>query len=112
MKTLATLLALGMLTVPALAATQTFKDAPVVDVDCHQKVAADPDAHTRACAMACVKSGYGIFTEDKKFLRFDAEGNAEIAKQLKASTKADHLRVNVTGDVEGDQLKVTTIHLE
>ena len=31
--------------------------------------------------------------------------------ELKASTKKDHLRVNVTGDVQGDTLKVASVQL-
>jgi Tfp pilus assembly ATPase PilU len=74
-------------------------------------VAADPDAHTRACALKCSASGFGIVTQDKKFLKFDASGNTKITDALKASDKKDHLRVDVSGDVEGDTLKVTSIKL-
>jgi Tfp pilus assembly ATPase PilU len=59
----------------------------------------------------CEKSGYGIVTSDKKFLKFDADGNAKIAEALKASDKTDHLRVNVSGDVQGDTIKVTSVKL-
>ncbi|WP_263366358.1 hypothetical protein [Edaphobacter bradus] len=111
MRILASLLAVGLLALPALAATKSFNDVSVVDVSCSKKVAANPDAHTRSCALACEKSGYGILTADKQFLKFDAEGNAKIAGALKASNKADHLRVDVSGDVVGDTLKVTSLKL-
>lgn len=111
MKALVSLLALGLMVSPALAATKTFTDVPVVDVSCSKKVAENPDAHTRSCALACEKSGFGIVTEDKQFLKFDAKGNAEIAKELKASHATDHLRVNVKGNVEGDTLKVASVKL-
>lgn len=111
MKVLASILALGMLAAPALAATKSFKDVSVVDVKCSSKVAANPDAHTRSCALMCAKSGYGVITADKKFLKFDADGNAKIAQQLKDSKATDHLRVDVTGDVQGDTLKVESIKL-
>jgi hypothetical protein len=84
---------------------------PVVDVNCSRKVAASPDAHTRDCALKCAASGFGIVTSDQHFLKFDAAGNAKIVEALKASSKPDHLRVNVTGDVQGDTLKVTAIKL-
>src|SRR5690348_15460962 len=109
MKILASLLAVGLLASPALAATKSFKDVPVVDVNCSSKVAANPDSHTRECALMCEKSGYGIVTSDKKFLKFDADGNAKIAKALKESKETDHLRVDVKGDVQGDMLKVESI---
>ena len=50
-------------------------------------------------------------TEDQQFLKFDSDGNAKIVKSLKASSKTDHLRVNVSGDVEGETLKVSSIDL-
>ena len=102
---------LSLCAMPALAAVETYKDVPVVDVNCSKKVAADPDSHTRACALKCEKSGYGIVTKDQQFLKFDAEGNTKIVEALKASDKKDHLRVDVSGDVQGDTLKVTSITL-
>jgi hypothetical protein len=111
MKMLASLLALGLMAAPAFAATESFNDVSVVDVACSKKVAADADSHTRECALACQKSGFGIVTADKKFLKFDDAGNAKVLAALKGSTKADHLRVNVNGDVEGDTIKVSSVKL-
>jgi hypothetical protein len=110
-KAVSFLVLLGLAAMPALAAVETYKDVSVVDVNCSTKVAADPDSHTRACALKCAASGFGIVTKDKQFLKFDAEGNAKIADALKASGKKDHLRVDVSGDVQGDTLKVTSIKL-
>ena len=81
---------------PALAAS--YQNVPVVDVGCSKKAASNPDAHTRDCALACAKSGFGIVTKDQQFLKFDATGNAKIAEELKASSQKDHLRVNVSTD--------------
>jgi hypothetical protein len=111
MKKIVSLLALlGLLGIPAFAA-ETYKDVPVVDVNCSKKVAADPDSHTRDCALKCAASGFGIVTADKQFLKFDAAGNTKITDALKSSSKKDHLRVDVSGDKEGDTLKVTSIKL-
>jgi len=96
---------------PAIALAETFKNVSVVDVNCSQKVAANPDAHARSCALQCQKSGYGIWTADHKFLKLDAAGNAKVIDQLKNSNAKDHLRVDVTGDVQGDTLKVDSIKL-
>jgi len=104
-------LLLGLAAMPALGAVETYQDVPVVDVNCSKKVAADPDSHPRSCALKCAASGYGIITREKQFLKFDAEGNSKIVEALKASDKKDHLRVDVTGDVQGDTLKVTSIKL-
>jgi hypothetical protein len=110
-KLISLLLLLGLVGIPALAAAETYHDVSVVDVNCSKKVAADPDSHPRACALKCAASGYGIITKDKQFLKFDSEGNSKIAEALKASEKKDHLRVDVSGDVQGDTLKVSSIKL-
>ncbi len=111
MKVLVSLLTVGLLASPAFAATKSFQNVPVVDQSCSSKVADNPDAHTRDCALKCEKSGFGIVTEDKQFLKFDAAGNAKIVKALEKSKETDHLRVNVKGDVDGDTLKVSSIKL-
>lgn len=111
MKKLSYLVVLGMLALPAFAAAETFNGVSVVDSNCSKKVADDPDGHSRACALKCEASGYGIITSDKKFLKFDAAGNKDILAALKASDKKDHLRADVTGEVEGDTLKVTSVKL-
>jgi len=95
--------------IPALS--ETFHDVPVVDTNCSSKVSASPDAHKRECALKCAASGYGIVTSDQKFLKFDADGNAKIKEALQSSDKKDHLRVDVSGDVENGILKVKSINL-
>ena len=114
MKKSAPLFALALaaaLALPALAAeSKTFKDVAMVDVNCSSKVASNPDAHTRSCALKCASSGFGILTEGK-YVKFDAAGNEKAVAALKASSKSDHLRVNVTGQMDGETLKVETLTL-
>lgn len=71
------------------------------------------EAHTRECALmpACQKSGYGVFTYDQKFLKFDNAGSRKALAALKASKKEDNLKVEVTGEVEGDTIKVASLKL-
>ncbi|HYK35082.1 hypothetical protein [Alloacidobacterium sp.] len=112
MRRLASLVVLlGVCAAPVFAFAASFENVAVVDVGCSKKVAANPDLHTRDCALQCAKSGFGIVTNDQKFLKFDAAGNAKILEALKASDKKDHLRVNVDGEVQGDTLKVSSIKL-
>ena len=66
-KALSFLVLLGLAAMPALGAAESYKDVPVVDANCSKKVAADPDSHTRACALKCAASGFGIVTKDKHF---------------------------------------------
>ena len=101
----------ALLAMPAMALAATYKDVPVVDVSCSKKVAANPDVHTRDCALQCASSGFGIVTQDQKFPKFDDAGNQKVLSELKASNKKDHLRVNVTGEVQGDTLKVSSVTL-
>lgn len=112
MNKMATLLILaGLTAAPSFAAVATYTNVSIVDVACSKKVAADPDSHTRSCALDCRASGFGIVTKDQQFLKFDAAGNEKIAEALKVSDKKDHLRVNVKGDLEGDTLRVSSIKL-
>src|SRR5262249_46377 len=110
-KLAASLTLLGLVAVPALAANESYKGVSVIDANCSKKAAADPDAHTRSCALQCAMSGYGILTADKKFIKFDDAGNAKVQEGLKALDKKDHLRADVSGDLQGDTLKVTSIKL-
>ena len=71
------------------------------------------EAHTRECALmqACQKSGYGIFTWDNKFLKFDEAGSRKALEAIKASKKLDDLEVQVTGELKGDTIKVESLKL-
>ncbi len=70
--------------------------------------------HTRECALKpeCQRSGYGVFTyESNKFVPFDPQGNREALAIFKNSKKDDDFRVEVTGHMQGDVLKVASIKL-
>ena len=102
----------GALLIPGIAGAETFTNVPVVDTNCSKRAASAPDSHTRDCALKCAGSGFGIITSDNRFLRFDKAGNQQILSQLRSSDKTDHLRVNVSGDVQGDTLKVQSVTLQ
>jgi hypothetical protein len=70
-------------------------------------------AHDRDCALMpeCRQSGYGVFTYDNKFLKFDEAGNRKALAAIKASKKAVDLEVDVTGEVQGDTIKVASLRL-
>lgn len=71
------------------------------------------EAHSRECDLkpACQRDGYGIFTQDEKFLKLDAEGNRKALDALKSSTKLGDMKVEVIGVVDGDTIKVATLKL-
>ncbi len=112
MKHLWIVLVVLALAAPVFAATETWKNAALVDSQCAAKVKDNPDAHTRDCAMACSKSGLGILTADGTFLKFDDKGQKDAVAALKASSKADHLRATVTGERMGDMIHVKTFKLD
>lgn len=79
-----------------------WKNVVLVDKMCSSKVASNPDSHARDCAMQCSKSGYGIVTQDGKFLKFDKNGDEKALALLKSTDKKDHLRVSVDGNEKSD----------
>lgn len=103
-----TLLAAAALGLPLLARAAEWHAVPLVDQMCKAKVEKDPDAHPVSCLLQCARSGYGIMSEGK-WLKLDAQGNREALAALKATSKKDHIRVDVTGDLSGDTVKVASL---
>lgn len=114
MRKLTSLLLPGILTLmlPVLAWAETWKNAPLIDSMCLSKVKADPDKHPTQCLIQCSKSGYGILTPDGTYLKFDEAGNKQALDALKATKKKAGIRVTVTGDREGDTIKVKSVAIE
>lgn len=68
--------------------------------------------HNRSCSLMknYTRNSYGLVTDDKKFFRLeDDPGNQRILQLLKNTPDKDNLKVVVTGDVQGDTIKVTGI---
>lgn len=105
------LVLMTLCTAPLLCAAETWNDVSIVDANCSAKVKDNPDAHTRNCAMQCAKSGFGILTADGTYLKFDSHGNEEALAALKNSQEKDHLRATVTGEREGDTIKVKSLKM-
>lgn len=110
MKKMTVLLTL-VLALPTFAAAETWNNVSIIDSQCSTKAKANPDAHTRTCAMACAKSGFGILTKDGQYLKFDNKGNQEALNLLQNSTEKDHLRVDVTGEKQGNVIHVQSLKL-
>jgi hypothetical protein len=89
----------------------------LVDISCATERASELGTlgvvHTRQCLQMpdCQRSGYGLLTDDKKILRFDAAGNDQV-KQLIASTdQPKDFRITVSGRVQKDQIEVSKLTL-
>ena len=105
-------LVIALLALPLLAGAETWKNVSIMDTYCLKDAKADPDAHTKECALQCVDGGYGIITADGAFLPFDAAGNEMTVDALNMTEKIDHLRVMVEGTLDGDTIKVTSLKIE
>ncbi len=81
----------------------------LVDVMCKGK---DVASHTRQCALACAKGGYGLVLADGKFIKLDEQGNAMALSKLKAATKDKDLKAKITGKLDGDVIAVESIDLQ
>ncbi len=71
------------------------------------------EAHTKVDLLKPEneKSGYGVYTSDNKFLKFDPSGNRKALAAIKASNKLDDFEVVVTGEVKDDTIKVSAVKI-
>ena len=81
----------------------------LVDVMCRGK---DLSSHTTKCAVSCAKSGYGLVLPDGKFVKFDEGGNAKALAALKSTDKEKELKAKVSGALDGDVVKVSSLELQ
>lgn len=105
------LLMILALAMPVLAAAEDWSNVSIIDTKCSAKFKADPDSHTRSCALTCARNGFGIFDKEGTYLKFDDKGNQEATKLLQSTDKKDHLRVNVSGKKEGDTIQVESLKM-
>ena len=108
-KLISLLVATAFFIQPLLA--ESFDDVPVIDVKCAARDKSNPDVHTKTCSLQCQKSGFGILTQDGRFLKFDTNGNERMVELLKGTQKTDHFRVKVSGSIDGELLKVQSLSL-
>jgi hypothetical protein len=108
---------LGLLAVFSAVASAAQVDGILIDKMCSAKALgggqAAAVAHDHDCLLQdpCMKSGYGVYTADGKYLKLDDAGDAKALAAIKASNKKDNFKVRVTGDVSGDSIKVTDLKL-
>ena len=112
-------LTLVLLTAVALSAfaADTKIQGYLVDIACASEEGQRANfgiKHSKECLQMpdCAKTGYGLLTDDKKIIRFDAASN-EKAKQFIADLKmSNDIKVKVTGTVNGDHMSVSKIELQ
>ncbi len=103
---LASLLALPL-------AAETWKNVSLMDAGCAAKkdVVAKPDEHPKACALQCAKAGYGAIVNGK-FVKFDKKGDELASEAIKNSSKSDHLRATVVGEMKNGTIQVTSLTMD
>jgi hypothetical protein len=112
-------LTLVLLTAVALSAfaADTKIQGYLVDIACASEEGQRANfgaKHSKDCLQMpdCAKSGYGLLTDDKKVIKFDAASN-EKAKQFIADLKKEKdIKVSVTGTVNGERMTVSKIELQ
>jgi hypothetical protein len=55
------------------------------------------------------RSAYGLITDDKKFYKIDPQSNDRVIQILADSPNKDSLKVVISGDLNGNTLKINTI---
>src|ERR1700737_898171 len=97
-------IALVLLTVAALSAfaAETKVQGYLVDLACSSEEGQKPGfgaKHSKECLQIpeCVKSGYGVLTDDKKVIKFDAASNDKAKRFVAALKKKKNIKVNVNG---------------
>lgn len=108
-----------MLTAAALSAfaAETKVQGYLVDLACAseegQKTGFGAKHSTDCLQMPeCEKSGYGVLTDDKKVIKFDAASNAKAKQFIAGLKKNKDIKVNVTGTVDGERMTVNKIELQ
>lgn len=94
------------------AAPETWSHASLMDTQCATKFKDNPDKHDKKCALQCQKAGYGIYTQDGTFLKLDPAGNQKAVDALKNTSQTDSLHVTVTGERQGDTIKVASLKMD
>lgn len=55
------------------------------------------------------RSAYGLITSDKKYYKIDPKDNDRVIQMLSDSPNKDTLKVVISGDIQGDTIKINTI---
>jgi hypothetical protein len=102
--------------ISAFAGDTTVKGY-LVDLSCAREEGRKPGfgaKHSKMCLQLddCAQSGYGLLTDEGRVIRFDKASNEQAKEFLKDLKKPNDIKVNVTGNVNGDQMTVNKIELQ
>lgn len=89
----------------------------LTDWDCTQDMVRNGREQTlkkrRSCSLAqnFRRSAYGLITDEKKFYKIDPQSNERVIQILSDSPNKDSLKVVISGDINGNTLKINTISI-
>ncbi len=65
----------------------------------------------RSCSLVnnYQRSAYGLISDGKQFYKIDPQDNGRVLELLRDSPNKDSLKVVISGDLEGDTIKISTI---
>jgi hypothetical protein len=112
-------LTLVLLTAVALSAfaADTKIQGYLVDIACGSEEGQRANfgiKHSKECLQMpdCERSGYGLLTDDKKIIKFDAASNAKAKQFIADMKKNNDIKVNVTGTLNGERMTISKIELQ
>ena len=113
MRKILTLISLSLMAACMLSATDL--QGVIADWNCTQDMVRNGRAKVLKQNPNCSmmknynRDAYGLITADKKYYKLDDNGK-KLARELLANTSdKDNLKVIVSGDIEGDTIKVTNM---
>ena len=71
----------------------------------------NPVEHTRACALACKSTGFGLALANGEWIAFDAKGNRMAIEALEATKLSSDLKARVEGRRDSGVIAVDSITL-
>lgn len=98
-----------------MASDSTTLKGYLMDVSCATKHAGEAgfaEGHDKECLQMCADSGFGVLSDEGKFVKFDDEGNKKVEAFVKATDTDGAWKVTVTGKVTGEKMTVESIALQ
>ncbi len=111
------LLLLALVAGTAFAAKAAEVQGVIADWNCTERMVRDGREKVlrqdRSCSLEknANRGAYGLITDEKKFYKFDEEGNRQARELLNNSHDKNNLRVLARGELEGNTIKVATMSI-
>ncbi len=63
------------------------------------------------CFISDDTRAFGIQTDDGKYFKLDADGNAKARSALKTQNKSGEVKASINGSLEGETIKVASVQV-